>query len=86
MSSAVSLTPLTPKLVDFIDEYLRKHEAICKKALTRRSGAEIELFEETTRGRKSRDIVPLSIETLYAHSFHTKTTSFLFRITKNELN
>jgi hypothetical protein len=39
--SAVSLTPLTTKKV----EYLRKYEAICKKALTRVSGAQMELFD-----------------------------------------
>jgi hypothetical protein len=42
----VSLTPLTTKNVDFIVEYLRKYEAICKKALTRVSGAQMELFDE----------------------------------------
>jgi hypothetical protein len=32
--------------VDFIFEYLCKYEAICKKALTHGSGAQIELFDE----------------------------------------
>jgi hypothetical protein len=56
----VSLTPLTTKKGDFIVEYLREYEAICKKALIRVSGAQMELFDEKTRGRKSRDRVPLS--------------------------
>jgi hypothetical protein len=34
-------------------------EAICKKALTRESGAQVRLFDEKTRGRKSRDTLPL---------------------------
>jgi hypothetical protein len=42
----VSLTPLTTKKVDFIVEYLREYEAICKKALFRVSGAQMELFDE----------------------------------------
>jgi hypothetical protein len=42
----VSLTPLTAKAVDFIVEYFREYEAICKKALTRVSGAQMELFDE----------------------------------------
>jgi hypothetical protein len=45
---------------DFIVEYLREYEAICKKALTRGSRAQMELFDEKTRGRKSRDRVPLN--------------------------
>jgi hypothetical protein len=44
--SVVSLTPLTTKKVDFIVEYLFEYEAICKKALTRVSGAQMELFDE----------------------------------------
>jgi hypothetical protein len=52
--SAVSLTPLTNKKVDFLVEYLREYEAIC-----RRSGAQMELFDEKKGGRKSRDRVPL---------------------------
>jgi hypothetical protein len=32
--------------VDFIAEYLREYEAICKKALTCESGAQMELFDE----------------------------------------
>jgi hypothetical protein len=46
----VSLTPLTTKKVDFIVEYLRKYEAICKKALTCGSRAQMELFDEKTGG------------------------------------
>jgi hypothetical protein len=44
--SAVSLTPLTTKKVNFIVKYLCEYEAKCKKALTRGSGAQIELFDE----------------------------------------
>jgi hypothetical protein len=58
--SVVSLTPLTTKKVDFLVEYLQDYEAICKKALTRGSVAQMELFDEKTGGRKSRDRVPLS--------------------------
>jgi hypothetical protein len=58
----VSLTLLTTKKVDFIVEYLREYEAICKKALTSVSGAQMELFDEKNRGRKSRDRVPLTIQ------------------------
>jgi hypothetical protein len=42
----VSLTPLTTKKVDFIVKYLREYEAICKKASTRESGTQMELFDE----------------------------------------
>jgi hypothetical protein len=45
--------------IDFIVEYLREFEAICKKALAHGSGAHIELFDEKNGGRKSRDRVPL---------------------------
>jgi hypothetical protein len=44
--SAVSLTPLATKKVDFLVEYLREYEAICKKALNRGSAAQMELFDE----------------------------------------
>jgi hypothetical protein len=44
--SAVSLTQLTTKKVDFKVEYLREYEAISKKALTLVSGAKMELFDE----------------------------------------
>jgi hypothetical protein len=40
-------------------EYLRKFEEICKKALACGSGAQMELFDEKTGVRKSRDRVPL---------------------------
>jgi hypothetical protein len=53
------------KKVDFIVEYLREYEAICKKALTRVSGAQMELFDEKNQGKKSRDRVPLNKERLY---------------------
>jgi hypothetical protein len=38
---------------------MREFEAIFKKALTRVSGAQRDLFDEKNRGRKSRDRVPL---------------------------
>jgi hypothetical protein len=50
--SAVSLTLLTPKKVDFIVEYLREYEAMCKKALNRVSGAQMELFDEQNQRSK----------------------------------
>jgi hypothetical protein len=34
------------KKIDFIIEYLCEYEAICKKALTRVSGAQMELYDE----------------------------------------
>jgi hypothetical protein len=40
------LTPLTAKKVYFIVEYLREYEAICKKAWSPVSGAQMELFDE----------------------------------------
>jgi hypothetical protein len=44
---------------DFIVENLREFEAICKNALTHKSRAQVGLFDEKNRGRKSRDTVPL---------------------------
>jgi hypothetical protein len=58
--SAVSLTPLTTKNFDFAVEYMREYEAICKKASMRVSRAQMELFDEKTRGKKSRDRNPLT--------------------------
>jgi hypothetical protein len=69
--SAVSLTPLTTIKVDFIVEYLREYEAIFKKALTRVSGPLMELFDEKTRGRKSRDRVPLRWAHVTIFRFYT---------------
>jgi hypothetical protein len=46
----------------FIIEYLREYEVIYKKALTRVSGPKWSCLMKKTRGRKSRDRVPLSIE------------------------
>jgi hypothetical protein len=40
------------KKIDFIVEYLREYEAICKKALTRGSVAQMELFDEKNRRSK----------------------------------
>jgi hypothetical protein len=51
----VSLTPLTNKKVDFIVEYLPEYEALCKKALTRVSGAQMELFEKNQRSKAEAD-------------------------------
>jgi hypothetical protein len=48
------------KKFDFIVEYFCEYEAICNKALTRGSMAQMELFDKKTGGRKSRDRVPLS--------------------------
>jgi hypothetical protein len=48
----VSLTPLTTEKVDFIFEYLREYEAICKKALTRVSEAQMEFFDEKNQRSK----------------------------------
>jgi hypothetical protein len=50
--SADSLTPLTTKKVDFIVEYLREFEAICKMALTHISRAQMELFDEKNQRSK----------------------------------
>jgi hypothetical protein len=38
--------------VDFIVEYLREYETICKKALTRGSRAQMELFDKKNRRSK----------------------------------
>jgi hypothetical protein len=43
-----------------IVEYPREYEAVCQKALPHESGAQMELFDEKSRGRKSRDRVPLT--------------------------
>jgi hypothetical protein len=40
------------KKIDFIVEYLREYEVICKKALTRGSRAQMELFDEKNRRSK----------------------------------
>jgi hypothetical protein len=40
------------KKVNFIVEYLWEYEAICKKALTRVSGAQMELFDEKNQRSK----------------------------------
>jgi hypothetical protein len=46
------MTPLTTKKVEFLVEYLREYEVICKKALTRVSGAKMELFDEKNQKSK----------------------------------
>jgi hypothetical protein len=43
-----------------LSKYLIEFEAIFEKGLTRESGAQMGLFDEIIRGRKSRDTVPLS--------------------------
>jgi hypothetical protein len=53
--SAVS--PLITKLAILL-EYIIEFESIFEKALTRVSGAHIELAEEKNFGRKSHDTVP----------------------------
>jgi hypothetical protein len=40
------------KKFEFIVEYLREYEAICKKALTRGSRVQIELFDEKNQRSK----------------------------------
>jgi hypothetical protein len=54
--SAVSLIPLNTNL---IFEYLREYKAICKKALTRGTGAQMELFDAKNQSQKSCDMAPL---------------------------
>jgi hypothetical protein len=46
--SALSLT----QKIDFIVEYLREYEVICKKALTRWPRAQMELFDEKNQRSK----------------------------------
>jgi hypothetical protein len=48
----VSLTQRTIKKADFIVEYLREYEGICKKAFNLGSGAQMELFDEKIRRSK----------------------------------
>jgi hypothetical protein len=40
------ISPLTTKKVDFLVKYLHDYEAICKKAVTRGSWAQMEMFDE----------------------------------------
>jgi hypothetical protein len=40
------------KKIDLIGEYLSEYETICKKALTRGSRAQMELFDEKNRRSK----------------------------------
>jgi hypothetical protein len=63
------------KIGDFIVEYLRKFEAICKKDLTRESGAQVGLFDEKTRGWKSHDTDHLKIEDWQA--LHKRQRNFV---------
>jgi hypothetical protein len=55
---------------------------MCKKALTRVSGAQVGLFDEKTGGRKSRDTVPLTKTKQkygsYAGIIHTVTEPHYF--------
>jgi hypothetical protein len=43
-----------PQKIDFIVEYFREYEAICKKALTRGSRAQMELFDEKNMRKNMR--------------------------------
>jgi hypothetical protein len=54
---------VTPRNSNFSNDYLDflgEYEAICETALARESGAYGGLFDEETRGRKSRGRVPLN--------------------------
>jgi hypothetical protein len=62
LSIAFCTSDVIAEIGDFKVEYLREFEAICKKALTRESGAQVGLFDEKTRGRKSHDTVPLRLK------------------------
>jgi hypothetical protein len=44
-------------------------EVILENALTRESGAQMGLFDEKTRGQKSRDTVPLTSKRLGSNKF-----------------
>jgi hypothetical protein len=56
----VPLTPLTTKNSDLKVEYFGKFEFTIETALTRESGAQVELFDDKKpSGQKSRDRVPL---------------------------
>jgi hypothetical protein len=46
------ITFVVSGVIDFIVEYLCEYEAICKKALTRISGAQMELFDEKNQRSK----------------------------------
>jgi phage regulator Rha-like protein len=49
------------KIGDFKVEFIGEFESICKKALTRILGTQMELFyEKKTRDKKSRVTVPLN--------------------------
>jgi hypothetical protein len=52
VTGVIDIATLTTKKVDFIVEYLREYEVICKKALTRVSGAQMELFDEKNQRSK----------------------------------
>jgi hypothetical protein len=55
------------KKIDFIVEYLREFEAICKKALARGSGAQMELFDEKNRRSKISWQGPFNKEEKFFH-------------------
>jgi hypothetical protein len=48
------------KKIDFIVKYLREYEAICKKALTHGSRAQMELFDEK-KPEVENDSAPLTL-------------------------
>jgi hypothetical protein len=50
------------KIGDFKVEYLREFEAICKKALTRESGAQVGLFDEINQRSKISWHCPFNIQ------------------------
>jgi hypothetical protein len=53
------LAPAVSKLV-IVKSNIFEFEAICKKALIHDAGVQMGLFDGKTRGRKSRDTVPLN--------------------------
>jgi hypothetical protein len=61
----VSLTQLTTKKVDYIGKNLCEYEAICKKALTCVSEAQMELFDEKNQRSKISWQGPLNPHIFY---------------------
>jgi hypothetical protein len=55
----------------------RKLEAICKKALTRESRAQVGLFDKKNRGRESRDTVPLKMNFIGQTSLFVQNYKFM---------
>jgi hypothetical protein len=71
---------------DITVEYFREYEAICKKALAQVSGAQMEFFDEKTRGRKSRDRVPLNKPSPITKRQLDKTCTYLDHVFCNVMN